>query len=74
MQIEFIFSNQHMNLRELNVRAEYKVDILLIKKMQSSAVDSNNTGIQPDAGYTIELGDKLLLFGEKESLNVIEKM
>jgi len=62
------------SLGELNVRAEYKVDILLIKKMQSTAVDSNNTGIQPDANYKIELGDKLLLFGEKESLNILEKM
>jgi len=61
-------------LSELNVRVEYKVDILLIKKMLSSAVDSKNTGIQPDANYEIELGDKLLLFGEKESLNIIEKM
>ena len=62
------------SLGELKVRAEYKVDILLIKKMQSSAVDSNNTGIQPNANYKIELGDKLLLFGEKESLNILEKM
>ncbi len=62
------------SLGELQVRAEYKVDILLIKKMQSSAVDSNNTGIQPNANYKIELGDKLLLFGEKESINIVEKM
>lgn len=59
---------------ELNVRVKYKVDILLIKKINSSAVDSNNTGIQPDANYKIEHGDKLLLFGEKESINIIEKM
>jgi CIC family chloride channel protein len=62
------------SLGELNVRVKFKVDILLIKKMQSSAVDSNNTGIQPNADYKVELGDKLLLFGEKESLNILEKM
>ena len=61
-------------LRDLNVRSKYKVDILLIKKMQSSATDSKSTGIQPGANYRIEMGDKLLLFGEKESLNIIEKM
>ena len=62
------------SLGELNVRSEYKVDILLIKKLHTSATDENNTGIQPDANYTIELGDNLLLFGEKESLNILEKM
>ena len=62
------------SLGELDVRSEYKVDILLIKKLHTSATDSNNTGIQPDANYKIELGDKLLLFGEKESLNILEKM
>ena len=61
-------------LGELNVRAEYQVDILLIKKLQASYPDINNTGIQPDANYKIELGDKLLLFGKKDSINIISKM
>lgn len=62
------------NLRDLNVRSKYNVDILLIKKLNNSQKNKNNTGIQPDAHYIIEFGDILLLFGEKESLNILEKM
>lgn len=62
------------SLGELNVRAKYKVDVLLIKKLEQLDVNKNKSGIQPDANYIIQPGDKLLLFGDKKSLNVLEKL
>jgi predicted transcriptional regulator len=62
------------SLGELNVRAKYKADVLLIKKLEQLDVNKNKSGIQPDANYIIQPGDKLLLFGDKKSLNVLENL
>ena len=44
---------------------------ILERSKKSEAIDYYK---ELDANYKIELGDKLLLFGEKESLNILEKM
>jgi len=62
------------NLAEINVRAKYKADILLIKKYLPTNKLYESSGIQPDANYKIEMGDKLLLFGDKKLLQILEKL
>ncbi len=57
-------------LAQLNIRSRYGVDVLLVKK------ESKKKGIstvQPDAQYVVEMGDTLLIFGEKDSLVKLEK-
>jgi CIC family chloride channel protein len=54
-------------LSTINFRTEYGADVILVKKQ-------NNKSIQPDAGYQIELGDSLLVFGNKENLQHLEKI
>jgi CIC family chloride channel protein len=72
-EIDAPMNFKNKSIGELNVGAKYKVDILLIKKILESG-SVNHTGIHPDANYRIEMGDKLLLFGRKDSINVISKM
>jgi trk system potassium uptake protein TrkA len=54
-------------LKELDLRSKYGADVLLIKKKSAETV-------QPDANYKIEMGDGLLIFGEKASLEKLEKI
>jgi CIC family chloride channel protein len=54
-------------LRDLDLRARYGADVLLIKKKSART-------IQPKADYKIEMGDSLLIFGERESLEKLEKI
>jgi CIC family chloride channel protein len=54
-------------LKELALRSRFGADVLLIKKKSSQT-------IQPDANYKIEMGDGLLIFGERESLEKLEKI
>jgi CIC family chloride channel protein len=54
-------------LPDINFRAVYGADVILVKKQ-------NNKSIHPDAGYQIELGDILLVFGNKENLQYLEKI
>ena len=58
-------------LAELKIRSQYGVDVLLVKKKEKK---SGVSTVQPDAQYLVEMGDTLLLFGEKESLLKLEKM
>jgi CIC family chloride channel protein len=58
------------SLRHLNMRSQYGVDVILVKK-RSKATSAT---IQPDANYKIELGDSLLVFGEKSYLEKLEKI
>ncbi len=51
-------------LRELNVRANYGVEVILIRKSSSG---SNNT-VVPSPDYRIELGDTLLVAGTSEQV------
>jgi len=64
-----IFSGK--TLRQLNMRTKYGADVLLVKKKTKNG---QQMSFQPDANYKIELGDDLLIFGEKESLNRIDKI
>ncbi len=54
-------------LKELDLRSRFGADVLLIKKKSAKT-------IQPDANYKIELGDGLLIFGERDSLEKLEKI
>jgi CIC family chloride channel protein len=54
-------------LSDVNFRQKYGADVLLVKKQ-------NNTSIQPNADYLIELGDTLLVFGNKEDLQRLDKI
>jgi CIC family chloride channel protein len=54
-------------LKELDLRSRFGADVLLIKKKSAKT-------IQPDANYKIELGDGLLIFGERGSLEKLEKI
>jgi len=54
-------------LKELDLRSRFGADVLLIKKKSAKTV-------QPDANYKIELGDGLLIFGERDSLEKLEKI
>ncbi len=58
-------------LAELKIRSQYGVDVLLVKKKE---IKSGVSTVQPDAQYLVEMGDTLLLFGEKDSLLKLEKM
>jgi CIC family chloride channel protein len=55
------------SLQELDLRSRYAADVLLIRKGSSET-------IQPDANYRIEMGDGLLIFGERASLEKLEKI
>ena len=58
-------------LAELKIRSHYGVDVLLVKKEMKRGGPGT---IQPDAQYVVEMGDTLLIFGEKESLLKLEKI
>jgi CIC family chloride channel protein len=60
-----IFINK--TLQDLDLRSRFGADVLLIKKKSAQTV-------QPDANYRIEMGDALLIFGEKDSLEKLEKI
>ncbi len=78
-----IFENYHLieieapnifigkTLRELNMRSELGAEVILIKK---NPHQKNQYTVHPDANYQIELGDALLVFGEKKDLQKLEKM
>ena len=55
------------SLQELDLRSRFGADVLLIKKKSFKT-------IQPDANYIIEMGDALLVFGERASLEKLEKI
>ncbi len=59
------------SLRELNLRNNYHVDALLVKK---NVRPGQPESLQPGGDYRIEMGDVLLLFGDKASLERIEKL
>ncbi len=82
-QLVPVFENYHLieieapnifvgkNLRELNMRSGFGVEVILIKK-NSNRKDQQT--VHPDANYRIELGDVLLVFGEKKDLQKLEKI
>jgi CIC family chloride channel protein len=78
-----VFDKYHLNhleapnvfigksLRELQIRSRFGVDVLLVKK-QADGTDS--AALQPDGDYRIEMGDILLVFGEKSDLDKLERI
>ncbi len=58
-------------LQELNLRSRFGADVLLIKKESEKGIIKT---LQPDANYIIEMGDGLLVFGEKALLEKLEKI
>ena len=58
-------------LQELDLRSRFGADVLLIKKESDKGASIT---IQPDANYIIEMGDGLLIFGEKALLEKLEKI
>ena len=78
-----VFDKYHLNqleapnvfigksLRELQIRSRFGVDVLLVKK-QANGTDS--AALQPDGDYRIEMGDILLVFGEKSDLDKLERI
>jgi CIC family chloride channel protein len=58
-------------LQELNLRSRFGADVLLIKKQSENA---ESRTIQPDANYIIEIGDGLIVFGEKALIEKLEKI
>ena len=58
-------------LRELNMRSQYGVDVILVKQQQKS---ESSTSFQPDANYKIKMGDHLLVFGLKDFLERLQKI
>ena len=58
-------------LQELDLRSRFGADVLLIKKESDEGASIT---IQPDANYIIEMGDGLLIFGEKALLEKLEKI
>jgi len=58
-------------LRELNMRSELGAEVILIKKNPNR---KDQYTVHPDANYRIEIGDMLLVFGEKKDLQKLEKM
>jgi CIC family chloride channel protein len=58
-------------LAQLKIRSSYGVDVLLVKKGDKK---KGSGTVLPDAQYTVEMGDVLLLFGEKDSLEKLEKV
>ncbi len=58
------------SLRQLDLRNNYKVQIILIKRQEGD----EEKRIVPDAFYTINENDVLLLVGEREALERIKKL
>jgi CIC family chloride channel protein len=77
-----VFENYHLieieapnifvgkTLRDLNLRSEFGAEVILIKKNPNR---KNQVTVHPDANYRIEYGDTLLVFGEKNDLQKLEK-
>ena len=59
------------SLKEIELRTKYGSDALLIKKKTTTG---HFHSFKPDANYRIEMGDILLIFGEKKSLETLQKL
>ena len=78
-----VFENYHLmelaapmifwkkSLKEIQLRSKYGSDVILVKKKQK---DGHLYSFKPDANYKIEMNDTLLVFGEKTSLEILEKL
>jgi CIC family chloride channel protein len=58
-------------IKSLDVRNKYGVDIILIKKQVNGQQAATR---KPDARYTFEAGDTLLILGEKEKVEYMSKL
>lgn len=67
MELEALKGWIGQSLRELNLRAKYKINVIGIKK-------KDNLDINPDADKAIEKGDILVIIGKNEILNKLASM
>jgi CIC family chloride channel protein len=56
------------SIKTLNLRAKYGLEVLLIHKTGSTTGIENREGIFPTPDTILQLGDKLLVMGEKEKI------
>jgi len=54
-------------LGELNIRAEYGINVMAIKR-------NNDIDVSPSADNIVELGDIIVAIGNIEELNKLEKL
>lgn len=66
MEVAAIGEWEGKTLRELNMRTKYGINVMAIKR-------SNDIDISPTADDIIKSGDILVVIGEMENLNIIEK-
>jgi CIC family chloride channel protein len=69
LEAPMIFWNK--SLKEIQLRTKYGSDVILIKKKTKIG---HSHSFKPDANYRIAMGDILLIFGEKKSLEILEKL
>lgn len=55
------------SLKDLNVRAKLRVNIIAVKQ-------GNNINVSPGADYEILPGDVMVILGDSEALNVVQKL
>lgn len=58
---------QNKSLKELNVRAKLGVNIIAVKR-------SGQINVSPAADYTVEDGDIMVVLGDTDALNVVQKL
>ncbi len=67
-----IFINK--TLRELELRNRFNLELLLIRRQKKKDGVMTSVYIQPGAGTKIEMNDHLLIFGEKDKLDRLNRL
>ncbi|HHM02325.1 MAG TPA: hypothetical protein ENJ15_04875, partial [Caldithrix abyssi] len=67
-----IFINK--TLRELELRNRFNLELLLIRRQKKKDGVMSSVYIQPGANTKIEMNDHLLIFGEKEKLDRLNRL
>ena len=67
------------SIKELNLRAEYGVQIFLIARQDMSRLEENSCSPRefkfvPDPEYRVQRGDRLILVGEDFQIEKIKKL
>ena len=62
-------------LADLKLRTRYHVEVIMIRRPQDPLhPEAEETAIMPDVKYKIQEGDTLVLFGEDDKLEALEKL